>query len=85
MQVNAPSTEERVLSNDKLFGRKMDLQTAAAGLRGDDALIAPYMKDPTALLLLEQTHPGLLAAQIKQKIQMRLLQPQANPADVNRP
>jgi hypothetical protein len=84
MQVNAPSTEERVLSNDKLFGRKMDLQTAAAGLRGDDALIAPYMKDPTALLLLEQTHP-LLAAQIKQKIQMRLLQPQANPADVNRP
>jgi hypothetical protein len=84
MQVNAPSAEERVLSNDKLFGRKMDLQTAATGLRGDDALIAPYMKDPVALSLLEQTNP-LLAAQIKQKIQMRLMQPQANPASVNRP
>jgi hypothetical protein len=84
IQANALSSEERILSNPALFNKKMDLVTAATGMRGDDALIAPYMKDPVALSLLEQTHPAL-AAQIKQRIQMRLLQPQTNPGNVNRP
>jgi len=42
------------------------------------------MKDPTALKSLEAYYPEL-AAQIRQKIKMRLLQPQTNPGDVNRP
>ena len=83
IQASAPSSEERILSNPALFKKKMDLVTAATGMRGDDALIAPYMKDPTALMLLEKTHPEL-AAQIRQKIKMRLLQPVNIPTNDSR-
>ena len=83
IQANAPTGLERIYRNPELFKKHMEAQTAATGMRGDDALIAPYMKDPTALMMLENTHPEL-AAQIKQKIQMRLLQPQTNPGNVNR-
>lgn len=69
---------------DPVKGMKIYSENLGPEAKGDDALIAPYMKDPTALMLLEKTHPEL-AAQIKQKIQMRLLQPQTNPGDVNRP
>jgi hypothetical protein len=83
IQANAPTGLERIYRNPELFNKHMEAQTAATGMRGDDALIAPYMKDPTALVMLEKTHPEL-AAQIKQKIQMRLLQPQTTPGNVNR-
>jgi hypothetical protein len=46
MQANALSPEERVLSNDKLFGRKMQLTAASAGVRGDTALKEAWAKSP---------------------------------------
>jgi hypothetical protein len=48
--------------------------------KGDEAMIANYMKIPTALMALESIDPKL-AAQIKQKIQMQMLQPVNLPAN----
>ena len=88
MQVNAPSAQERIYS-------KLGDGNLEAGLRkygeimgpegkGDAALVATYAKNPMALKLLEQTDPQL-AAQIKQKIQMMMLQPQSTPTGAVRP
>jgi hypothetical protein len=43
-------------------------------------LVASYIKNPTALMALEATDPQL-AAQIKQKIKMQMLQPVNLPKD----
>jgi hypothetical protein len=80
IQANAPGAEERILSNPALFSKKMDLLTAATGMRGDDALVASYIRNPTALAALEVTDPQL-AAQIKQKIKMQMISPINLPAD----
>lgn len=84
IQANAPTGLERIYRDPVLYKKHIDAQTAATGMRGDDALIANYIKNPTALIALEQSDPQL-AAQIKQRIQMQMLQPLAKPADVNRP
>jgi hypothetical protein len=46
MQANALSPEERILSNDKLFKKKMDLLTASTGMRGDTAIRETWAKSP---------------------------------------
>lgn len=46
IQASAPSPEERILSNDKLFKKKMDLLTAATGMRGDTAIRETWAKSP---------------------------------------
>jgi hypothetical protein len=82
-QLSAPSAQERMYRE---LGGKGGLE---AGLRkysdlmgpeakGDAALVANYIKNPMALKLLEQTDP-MLAAQVKQKIQLMMLQPQSTP------
>ena len=48
---------------------------AVGGTKSDAALIAPYLNHPEKLAALEAVDP-VLAAQIKQKIKMRLLQPE---------
>lgn len=80
IQANAPGAEERILSNPALFNKKMELLTATTGMRGDDALVASYIRNPTALAALEVTDPQL-AAQIKQKIKMQMISPINLPAD----
>jgi hypothetical protein len=69
---------------DPVKGMKVYSESLGPEGKSDAALVASYIKNPTALLALEATNPEL-AAQIKQKIKMQLLQPQTNPGDVNRP
>lgn len=84
IQANAPTGLERIYRDPVLYKKHIDAQTAATGMRGDDALIANYIKNPVALKLLEQSDPQL-AAQIKQRIQAMALQPQATPTGAVRP
>lgn len=84
IQANAPTGLERIYSNPALYKKHIEAQTAATGMRGDDALITNYIKNPMALKMLEQTDPQL-AAQIRQKIQAMALQPQATPTGAVRP
>jgi hypothetical protein len=69
---------------DPVKGMELYSRSLGPEAKGDEALVASYIKNPTALIALEATDPKL-AAQIKQKIQMQMLQPQAKPGDVNRP
>jgi hypothetical protein len=69
---------------DPVKGMEIYSRSLGPEAKGDEALVASYIKNPTALMALEATDPKL-AAQIKQKIQMQMLQPLAKPADVNRP
>lgn len=69
---------------DPVKGMEIYSRSLGPEAKGDEALVASYIKNPTALLALEATDPKL-AAQIKQKIQMQMLQPLAKPGDVNRP
>ena len=69
---------------DPVKGMEIYSRSLGPEAKGDEAMIANYMKNPTALMALESIDPKL-AAQIKQKIQMQMLQPLAKPADVNRP
>jgi len=41
-----PSATERILSNPELFGKQMELQTAATGMRGDTAYRETWAKSP---------------------------------------
>jgi hypothetical protein len=69
---------------DPVKGMELYSRSLGPEAKGDEALVASYIKNPTALMALEATDPKL-AAQIKQKIQMQMLQPLAKPGDVNRP
>lgn len=69
---------------DPVKGMEIYSRSLGPEAKGDEALVASYIKNPTALMALETTDPKL-AAQIKQKIQMQLLQPLTKPGDVNRP
>jgi hypothetical protein len=69
---------------DPVKGMEIYSRSLGPEAKGDEALVASYIKNPTALMALEATDPKL-AAQIKQKIQMQMLQPLAKPGDVNRP
>ena len=65
---------------DAVKGLGIYSKTMGVEAKGDEAMIANYMKNPTALMALETTDPKL-AAQIKQRIQMQLLQPVNLPAN----
>ena len=69
---------------DPVKGMELYSKSLGPEAKGDEALVASYIKNPTALLALEATDP-VLAAQIKQKIKLQMLQPVTKPADVNRP
>ena len=59
---------------DPVKGMEIYSRSLGPEAKGDEALVASYIKNPTALLALEATDPKL-AAQIKQKIQMQMVQP----------
>jgi len=63
----------------------MEIYSKSMGVeaKGDEALVASYIKNPTALLALEATDPEL-ARYIKQKIKMQLVRPTAA-SDADRP
>lgn len=65
---------------DPVKGMEIYSKTMGVEAKGDEAMIANYMKNPTALMALETTDPKL-AAQIKQRIKMQLLQPVNLPAN----
>ena len=67
---------------DPVKGLGVYSKTMGVEAKGDEALVANYIKNPTALKLLEATDPKL-AAQIKQKIQMQMVQPVNLPANAS--
>jgi hypothetical protein len=73
------ATKRTAMQVNALSGRERTQDS-----KNDAALLTNYIKNPMALKLLEQTDP-LLATQIKQKIQMMMLQPQATPTGAVRP
>jgi hypothetical protein len=83
MQVNAPSAEERVLSNDKLFKKKMELLTAGTDSKGINAFALEALKDPSLLPRLEagSAQDRQLAASIKQYMQGMMINPVNVPKD----
>ena len=65
---------------DPVKGMEIYSRSLGPEAKGDEALVASYIKNPTALMALEATDPKL-AAQIKQKIKMQMLQPVNLPAN----
>jgi hypothetical protein len=55
IQASAPSSEERILSSPTLLKKKMDLVTAATGMRGDSAYRMEWAKD----LYLQNKYPNI--------------------------
>jgi len=79
MYEQGEATKRTAMQVNALSGRERTQES-----KNDAALLSNYIKNPMALKLLEQTDP-MLAAQIKQKIQMMMLQPQATPTGAVRP
>jgi hypothetical protein len=69
MQINAPTSEERVLSNPALFKKKMELLTAATGMRGDTTHRETWAKSP----MLQAQYP-----KIEDYLRVMGLQPTVN-------
>lgn len=69
---------------DPVKGMEIYSRSLGPEAKGDEALVASYIKNPTALLALEATDPEL-ARYIKQKIKMQMVQPQTDPGAVNHP
>ena len=65
---------------DPVKGMEIYSRSLGPEAKGDEAMIANYMKNPTALMALEATDPDL-AKYIKQKIKMQMVQPVNLPAN----
>jgi len=65
---------------DPVKGMEIYSKSLGPEAKGDEALVASYIKNPTALLALEATDPDL-ARYIKQKIKMQMVQPVNVPAN----
>jgi len=65
---------------DAVKGMKVYSENLGPEAKGDEALVASYIKNPTALMALEATDPDL-AKYIKQKIKLQMVQPVNVPAN----
>jgi hypothetical protein len=74
-EANQPTAEiksmQQYLANPELAKLREKFLTAATGLRGEDALLAQYAKNPALLMVLEKTEP-VEAARIRQLLSQRM-------------